>query len=468
MRLSFAAFLAAALLSNGDAAKPKLSPLRGQAVTKSDAKPRAHTPKGTVMMPKKGGKSPKSPDRIDGAGGLGFSAVYGMTNQPTNEILVYSRNAGDGTLTFEGAVPTGGSGIGQDATAPGDPLGAQDAMVVAGKCLLAVNAGSGTVSSFGIDSASVIRHVANYSTGGTIPVSIAEKDGIVYVLNAGGNGSMQGYTLSDVCDMSPIVGLIKLDQGGPVSPTEPPNGLATPAEVGFTPDGDLLVVIKVDGGGDNISSTSGVASLNHYKIRGDGTTSAATLTKTMVAGRPSSLPFAFDFDQAGNLLLAEVFDGGLPADFPTNLGLGAVTVWEETNGSYAQVATVNVGQPLTCWVRYNPDNQCAYTSNAGGDGSVSSVSTAGGSYALVESAAAGLNGPIDLMWSQDGQNLYVLSPGAVPSKSFGSGQPLIYVYEAGRDSACGLTLVQAISSGYAPSFIQGNGVAGIAVYPGNP
>eukprot|EP00584_Thalassiosira_punctigera_P002710 CAMPEP_0172526342 /NCGR_PEP_ID=MMETSP1067-20121228/1280_1 /TAXON_ID=265564 ORGANISM="Thalassiosira punctigera, Strain Tpunct2005C2" /NCGR_SAMPLE_ID=MMETSP1067 /ASSEMBLY_ACC=CAM_ASM_000444 /LENGTH=77 /DNA_ID=CAMNT_0013309829 /DNA_START=16 /DNA_END=246 /DNA_ORIENTATION=- len=77
MKLSFASFLAAALLSNGDAAKPKLSPLRGQAVTKSDAKPRAHTPEGTVMMPKgkspKGkspkGKSPKSPDRIDGAGG---------------------------------------------------------------------------------------------------------------------------------------------------------------------------------------------------------------------------------------------------------------------------------------------------------------------------------------------------------------------------------------------------------------
>lgn len=422
------------------------------------------------MMPK--GKSPKgksssSEERIDD-GSSGFSAVYGMTNQPENEILVYSRNTSDGTLTYEGAVPTGGSGIGQDQTAPGDPLGAQDPMVVAGRCLLAVNAGSGSVSSFSIDSDSEISLVGTYSTGGTIPVSVAERGGVVYVLNAGSKGSIQGFTLSDMCDLSPIGNLIELDQGkAGVAPTDPPNGLATPAEVGFTPDGDLMVVIKVDGGGQNIPRP-GVASLNHYKISSDGTTSAGTLTKTKVVGRPSSLPFAFDFDQVGNLLLAEVFDGALPSDFPNDLGLGAVTVWKENagaGGSYTQVDTVNVGQPLTCWVRYNPTNQCAYTSNAGGDGSVSAVSTAGGIYKLAESKAAGLNGPIDLMWSQDGKNLYVLSPGVAPSPMFGSGQPLIRVYEAGRDSPCGLTLVQAISNGYDPSFIQGNGVAGIAVYP---
>jgi len=423
------------------------------------------------MMPKGGkSKSPKgSGERIDG-GDSGFSAVYGMTNQPTNEILVYSRDADDGTLTFEGAVDAGGSGIGQADTAPGDPLGAQDPMVVAGRCLLAVNAGSGTVSSFSIDSASSISLVGTYATGEVypMPISVAEKDGLVYVLNAAGSGSIQGFTLSNGCDMSPIGDLIELDQGGAVSPTDPPSGLATPTEVGFTPDGDLLVIIKVDGGGQNISPTTGVASLNHYKISNDGTTSAATLTKTLVEGRPSSLPFAFDFDQAGNLLLAEVFDKGLPATFPDDLGIGAVTIWEEANGSYTQLASVSVGQPLTCWVRFNPAKQCAYTSNAGADGSVSSISTVSGTYRLVESTAAGLNGPIDLMVSQDGQNLYVLSPGAGAPSSFGSGQPLIMVYAVGRDGGCGLTLVQAISNGFDPSFIQGNGVAGIAVYPGNP
>jgi hypothetical protein len=41
------------------------------------------------------------------------------------------------------------------------------------------------------------------------------------------------------------------------------------------------------------------------------------------------------------------------------------------------------------------------------------------------------------------------------------------VYAVGRDGACGLTLVKAISNGNDPSFIDGNGVAAFATYPGN-
>src|SRR5687768_1163340 len=70
-------------------------------------------------------------------------AVYVLSNQPLgNQVLVFDR-AVDGALTSDGAYDTGGVGT-------GGGLGSQGAVTLddAGRHLYAVNAGSGTISSF--------------------------------------------------------------------------------------------------------------------------------------------------------------------------------------------------------------------------------------------------------------------------------------------------------------------------------
>lgn len=438
MNLSFHGFLAAAMVSTADAFNFKM-PFGLEKNTESDA---------NLGMP--------NPN---------WSAVYAMTNQEKNEILVYSRDPGDGSLEYEYSVDTAGSGLGQVGTAPGDPLAAQDPMVVARQCLLAVNAGSNTVSTFHIEGPRVIRRVGFYDSGGAAPVSIAEKDGLVYVLNSWGQGSIQGFRLDQTaCIIDHIGAPIMLDQEYPEM-DGPPNGLGTPTEVGFTPEGNLLVVNKIDGGFQNFP-TPGIASLNHYMISEDGSTSAEALTKTPVAGRPGSLPFAFDFDTSGNLIIAEVFFGGAPDD-GTN-GSGGVSTWTLNDDyTYSQAGDVtDIGEIFTCWVRFSKLNNCAYSSNAGAEGSISSLSLVDGTYKLEESVAAGLNAPIDLLTSKDGHNLYVLS-NAVGESSFRQGSPAIHVYSLTEDS-CALTKVQEQPMGFREEFIATNGAVGLAVFPGNP
>src|SRR4029077_4035807 len=66
-------------------------------------------------------------------------AVYVLTNQTTNSVMVYARDA-DGALSFAGSFTTGGMGAGTGA----DPLGSQGSLVLGRfhRLLFAVNAGS--------------------------------------------------------------------------------------------------------------------------------------------------------------------------------------------------------------------------------------------------------------------------------------------------------------------------------------
>jgi hypothetical protein len=111
-----------------------------------------------------------------------------MTNQPMNEILVYSRNTCNGTLAFETAVATNGTGSilsgsnGVDIDLPrpvDDPLASTGSIITAADCLLAVNAGSNDISTFHIVSPTVIQLVARYSSDGDFPVSLAEREGML-------------------------------------------------------------------------------------------------------------------------------------------------------------------------------------------------------------------------------------------------------------------------------------------------
>ena len=197
----------------------------------------------------KSGKSCKSQKELPPL----VSRVYTASNQgnDNNEVNVYERDLHTGKLSFIESIATGGSGNqltsppngeGERPAAVDDPLASTGSVVVAGKCLLVVNAGSNDISSFSINEQNELEllHGELIGSGGDFPVSIAERDGLVYVLNVGGDGAIQGYDLKQYnCRLFPIDSAVALSQD--VNPSDELILTATPAQVSFTPDGNLLV-----------------------------------------------------------------------------------------------------------------------------------------------------------------------------------------------------------------------------------
>src|SRR5262249_52282137 len=107
-------------------------------------------------------------------------AVYVLTNQISgNSVMVFHRDA-TGILTPAASFVTGGAGTGSG-------LGSQGAVQLSedSRLLFAVNAGSNSISVFGV-SGDQLTLLNTVSSGGVHPVSISSRHNLVYVLNAGG------------------------------------------------------------------------------------------------------------------------------------------------------------------------------------------------------------------------------------------------------------------------------------------
>ena len=307
-------------------------------------------------------------------GAADFSAVYTMTNQPDNEVLVYSRDQSTGALTFEQAVSTGGSGgaaginsgppFNIGVPAESDPLGSSNSLFVTGSCLLAVNAGSNELTSFSINSDSDLQLVDKIGTKGTWPNSVAANgDGVVYVLNSGGNGSIQGYNLDDTCGLTFIEGTHELPQGGGpedadnATPSDPPTNYASPKQVEFTPSGDIAVLVASLGGGQNGSfdTPESVAAVYVFHVEADGSVNYPV--ETRVEGRRATFPFAFTHDAQGRFIMVEIQIQGHDAETPF---LGGASVWEYgDDGALTELQVLEL-ESLTCWVSTTCCNSIAY------------------------------------------------------------------------------------------------------------
>src|SRR5262245_16908614 len=128
--------------------------------------------------------------------GRAGSVVWVQTNEVSgNKIVVFDR-AGDGSLSQAGVYPTGGNG---GVAAPGtesDRLASQGSLVFDRRhsVLIAVNAGSDTVTTFKAHG-DRLQGGKVVSSGGQFPASVAVSGRLVYVLNAGGEGIVQGYRI---------------------------------------------------------------------------------------------------------------------------------------------------------------------------------------------------------------------------------------------------------------------------------
>ena len=122
-------------------------------------------------------------------------AVYVLTNQTTNTVAAFRRDA-KGRLTPAGEFPTGGAGnpTPQPPDPATDPLASQGALIIShgNRFLLAVNAGSNEISVLKIRK-NELEIVDVVSSGGIRPISLTLHDDLLYVLNEGGTPNITGF-----------------------------------------------------------------------------------------------------------------------------------------------------------------------------------------------------------------------------------------------------------------------------------
>lgn len=298
-------------------------------------------------------------------------AVYTLTNAPSgNAVAVFDRDS-HGALTPAGTFGTGGNGTGAN-------LGSQGALAISrdGKLLFAVNAASNTISELAVEPHS-LQLVGTTPSGGTTPISLTVHGNLLYALNAGGAGNINGFTF-DRNGISPIAGSTR-----PLGA-----GSAGPAQVSFSPDGASLVVTE-----------KATSTIDSYVVGADGTASAPTVSPS--AG---TTPFGFAFDPAGHLLVSEA--AGSASSYNVR-----------SDGAHLIAGPVSTkGQAAPCWLVTTNDGRYAYTANAG-SGTLSGFSIAAdGSLALLSpsgiSAALGAGShPLDEAVSTNGNFLYDLADG---------------------------------------------------------
>ena len=302
-------------------------------------------------------------------------AIFVQTNDPgANSIAAYHRNA-DGSLTLAASYATGGQG-GRETGAGSDPLASQGSLRLIHEAglLLAVNAGSNTISVFHV-SGDRLELTQVLSSGGPFPTAFAVHDNLVYVLDAGGQGFVSGYRIAGD-RLHPIEGSTRTLL---LANATVPFFLSSPAEAGFTPDGEHLIV-----------TTKTHNTVDVFSAGPDGRLSA-----TPVKNAASPVPFAFVFDRAGRMIL----------NFAGSSSLETFTV-NSDNTITPVSAPVSDAQAALCWVASARGYE--YTSNTG-SGTVSQFRVnADGTVVLVTAmAASGIEGATDSVAS--GQFLYVQS-----------------------------------------------------------
>ncbi len=324
--------------------------------------------------------------------------VYTLSNQAQSNAVIAYRRSVNGTLTYTASFSTGGNGS-------GGGLGNQGAIVLndEGDALLAVNAGSNTISSFRVNGNGNLSLKSTVSSGGITPVSITVHEDVVYVLNAGGTGNISGFRLSENKRLTPISNSTK-----PLSSSS-----AGAAQVSFVRNGRVLVITE--------KATNKIIT---YTVNEWGVPGAM---HSITSASPT--PFGFAPGRFGNIYVSEAVGGAANASNVSSYHIG----W---NGAISlSEGPVPTGQSAACWVVLTDNGRFIYTTNTGSNNLSSySVHQYTGNINLLQSVASTSGiGPIDADLSDNSKYLYVLN---------GAGKS-ISVYSVGNNG--GLTSLQTVT-----------------------
>jgi 6-phosphogluconolactonase len=281
--------------------------------------------------------------RRNGAAG----AVYVQTNEAErNRLLAFERGS-DGALTMSGAYETGGAGDGVPH------LTSQGSVVLTGdgRHVLVTNVASGDVSVFAAGESGPV--LSQTVASGDAPKSVAEHEGLVYVLNTG-DPSVAGFRLTAE-GVEPLAGS-RRDLAAN----------ADPAQVGFSPDGAMLVVTE-----------RGTDAIVAYPVDERGYLGDPHM-------EPSSgpTPYGFAFTRRGSLVVTEAFGA--------QVGKAAASTYVVGGGGVDPVSrSVGNGRSEICWAVVTNDDRYAFATNFA-DGAVSRYAIAADGSLALEDAAAGL------------------------------------------------------------------------------
>ena len=308
--------------------------------------------------------------------------VFVMTNDAAkNEVIAY-KQAAYGEFFESHRYDTNGRGSGGVT----DPLGSQGALTLSEdhSWLFAANAGSGTVSVFRVVHGLLLLADTTPS-GGSEPVAVAQRQNLVYVLNAAGSGSIVVFSLSGGGHLQQIKN----------STTYLSAAGAGGASITISPDGQFLAV------------TERVANhIDIFRIQASGTLSPIVTNSNVGPGT-----FAAIFAPDGKLIVSETGPAGA-----TNAS--AISSYSVLAGG--TIAAISQSVPAyangNCWNAITPDGKRVYTSNSAS--STVSGFTIGkdGSLAPIGATVVGSNPEgsvnLDIAVSGDGRFLYSVNSSA--------------------------------------------------------
>lgn len=266
--------------------------------------------------------------------GRAAPAVFVQTNDLAgNHVVVYDRSL-SGLLTQAGTYATGGTG-GAAVGAVSDKLASQGSLLYDAQddLLIGVNAGSDSVYVFAVNGDRLSLSQVMPS-GGSFPASVTVHGDLLYVLNAGGQGNVNGFRIAGG-KLHPLPGSTRsLGLGN----SNPPFFLTSPGQVGFTPDGGELIV----------TTKASTNAIDVFAVEPNGRPSA-----TPVVNAPATpVPFAFTFQPGSGRLV----DGEAGASTLTTYAI-------DGDGTLADPRSLADGQVALCWItRVGP---YYYVSNTG-------------------------------------------------------------------------------------------------------
>jgi len=319
----------------------------------------------------------------------GGRPVFVLNDNPAgNQVVAYDADA-TGALHQAGVYSTGGLG-GILAGSVVDHTASQGALAYdpSHNLLLASNPGSSTISVFRAngDKLALTEQIAS---GGTFPVSIAARDGVIYALNALDGGSVQGFRAVGQ-HLFAIAGAHRDPGLGPTAASPFP---ATPGQVAFSPNGSQLLVTTKGSGN----------AIDVFAVDSSGGLSASPVVNVDTG----AVPFAVAFDPNGDVAVAEA-------------GTNSVATFSlASDGTLTLLHRAATGQAATCWV--TATGSFLYASNAGSGSVTGFAAGAGGLLASLGNTATG-GGTVHSSATPDGAFLYVQTgaTGAVDGYRIGS------------------------------------------------
>jgi 6-phosphogluconolactonase (cycloisomerase 2 family) len=344
-------------------------------------------------------------------------AVFVMTNSADkNQVIAFERGT-NGTLSYRATYDTAGRGSG----GVNDPLQSQGSLTLSQdhSLLFAANAGSGTVSVFAVEHKDLIL-LDKVPSGGSEPAAIAEYQGLVYVLNKGGQGSVVGFQLNYGGKLTEIQ-----DSTAFLSGTYTGGG-----SIAFSSDGKFLLVTEI------VSQKIDV-----FPVLANGKLGP-------IVANPSPGPGAFSliFAPDGVVIVSETGAAGV-----TN-GSAISSYMVLPSGKLSPISqSVATDGAANCWNVITPDGKRVYVSNAG-TSTISGFSIGqGGVLTPIGSTVVGSNPEgatnLDIAISADGKYIYTLNSGA--------GNVGIFAVQANG------TLTSLGEAGDFPVFAGFNGIAAL-------